>query len=103
MDVKSYFRKIRELESSIADRFVVVVSRATVDGGQEGVVSEVPKYVGCQLVVEGRARLATPEEGEQYRTEQRAAYEEFERTREDGRVTWARPSGKTAGPKSSRN
>lgn len=105
MDVKGYFRKVRDLESAIAERFVVVVSKTTVDGGKEGIVSEVPKFVGCQLVVEGRARIASPEEAEQYRADQRAACEEFERTREDDRGTWVRATRDTrsTNPRSSKN
>lgn len=103
MDVKGYFRKVRELESSIADRFVIVVSQTTVDGGKEGIISEVPKFVGCQLVVEGRARIASPEETESYRAEQRAAYEEFERLRDGDRGTWVRASREAKTPKAGKN
>lgn len=97
MDVKNYFRKIRDMEASIEDRFLVVISNATVDGGQAGIYSEVPRFVACQLVVEGRARLASAEEAEQYRVEQRAAFEEFERTREDNRGNLSRPGPKPSG------
>lgn len=67
MDIRGYFKKIRDLEASVPDRFVVIVSKATVDGGREGVVTEVPRYVGCQLVVEDRARFASTEEANEYR------------------------------------
>lgn len=97
MDVKSYFRKIREMEASISERFLVIVSKATVDGGQEGVYSEVPRFVACQLVVEGRARIASTDEAEQYRAEQKLVCEELERNKEDNRGTFNRQSSKTPG------
>lgn len=67
MDVKGYFRKIREMEAQIGAGDVIVRSYTTSDGGRDGVFSEVSPRVASQLVVEGRARLATAEETEQYR------------------------------------
>ncbi|MGE5486595.1 MAG: hypothetical protein ACM3ZB_02095, partial [bacterium] len=50
-----------------------VVSLATSDGGKEGIRSEVPRAVAARLIVERRARLATPEEAEAFREEMREA------------------------------
>lgn len=67
MDLRGYYKRIRDLESTIEAKDIVVVSLATPDGGAEGIVTEVPKRVGCQLVVEGKARLATAGETEDFR------------------------------------
>jgi hypothetical protein len=70
MDLRGYYRRIRDLESTIEAKDVVVVSLSTPDGGAEGIVTEVPKRVGCQLTVEGKARLASAAEAESFRKSQ---------------------------------
>jgi hypothetical protein len=62
MDLRQYFRKIREVEASIAEPYPLVTSLATEDGGKAGVVAEVPRYEAARTIVEGRARLANDEE-----------------------------------------
>jgi hypothetical protein len=66
MDLRQFYRKIREIESSIPDKYPFVVSLATDDGGKEGVLAEVPRYQAARLIVEGKARLATDEEKKEY-------------------------------------
>lgn len=66
MDLKVYYRKLRETESSLEAVDVVVVSLPTPDGGKEGVASEVPRGVAAKLIVNGQARLATKEEAERF-------------------------------------
>jgi hypothetical protein len=66
MDLKQYFQKIRKLESSIAEKYPLVTSLETEDGGKAGIVSEVPRYEAARTIVEGRARLATDEEKQAY-------------------------------------
>jgi hypothetical protein len=73
MDVRTYYRRIAELEASIEAKDVMVVSLDTPDGGKAGVFTEAPKRVACQLVVEGRAKLATEVEALDYRRRQRDA------------------------------
>jgi hypothetical protein len=68
-----YYRKIRELAANLAEDFVVVVSRATPDGGKEGHVSEVLRDVACKLVVEEKARLASAEEAQAFRKQTQEA------------------------------
>lgn len=80
MDVKSYFKRIRELESQLTEGDHVVVSLKTADGGREGVKSEVPREIACRMVVEKRARLANEDEREQYHGEQAEARASFEQT-----------------------
>jgi hypothetical protein len=67
MDLKQYFRKIREVESTLTETYPLVTSLATEDGGKAGIVSEVPRYEAARTIVEGRARLATEEEKHTYR------------------------------------
>lgn len=62
MDLRGYYQKLREMESSIEARDVYVVSEATPDGGVSGVMTQAPRRVACQLVVEGKARMATKAE-----------------------------------------
>jgi hypothetical protein len=69
MDLKSYYRKIRELEASIEEPHPVVVSLETPDGGRAGVMTEVFKFLAAKMVVEGRAQLASTEETAQFRAE----------------------------------
>jgi len=67
MDLKLYYRKIREIEAGLPDGDIVVVSQETPDGGREGVNSEVPRRLAARLLVEGKARLATEEEASLFR------------------------------------
>ncbi len=73
MDIKQYYRKIREIEATINEPFPLVVSLETPDGGKRGIISEVPRAVAAKLLAESRAVLATEEEKEQYRQQQVAA------------------------------
>lgn len=57
MDLREYYRKIREKEQEIAEPFVTVVSLKTRDGGRPGRKTIVPRYVAAKLIVEGKAEL----------------------------------------------
>lgn len=85
MDLRNYYRRVREIETQIVERDAVVVSEATPDGGRSGRMSEVPRAVAARLVADGKARLATTEEAEQYRHELRRAYEEAEEAKRAAR------------------
>ena len=81
MDLKGYYRKIREAEASL-DEFVVVKSLATENGGLAGRLTEVSRGVGARLIAEALATVASPEEATDYRrqqTEARALEEEKRR------------------------
>lgn len=73
MDVKQYYRKIREVEATLGEAFPMLVSLETGDGGKAGVVSEVSRPQAAVLLVEGRAMLASEEQKEQHRRRQAAA------------------------------
>lgn len=62
MDLKGFFRKVREVEEKIHEVDVYVTSLATPDGGQEGVITQVARRVAAQLIVDGKARIPTTEE-----------------------------------------
>ncbi len=67
MDLQVYYKKIRETAAQYPDKDLVVISRATGDGGKAGVYSEVPKQVAAVMVVEGTADVAGQEEAEAFR------------------------------------
>jgi len=58
MDLRQYYRQIREIEAQIKDEFPVIVSEATEDGGRAHVLTEVSRAVAARLIAEGKARLA---------------------------------------------
>ena len=62
MDLKAYYRRIRELERGFETDHATVVSLETPDGGKAGVKTEVPSHVAARMIVEGRARAATEQE-----------------------------------------
>ncbi len=67
MDLKVYYQKLRQVEASITEPQVVVVSLETADGGRAGVFSEAPRTVAAKMVVEGRGRLANETETAEFR------------------------------------
>ncbi|HEY6389936.1 MAG TPA: hypothetical protein VIX89_01590 [Bryobacteraceae bacterium] len=68
MDLRMFYQKLRKIEQGIADPHVVVVSNETPDGGRAGQKSEVSRSMAAKLILEGKARLATPEEGTEFRS-----------------------------------
>ena len=73
MDVKQYFRKMREIESNLTEPYPIVVSLETSDGGKAGAVCEVPRAIAAKMIVERRAALATVEEKELFFQQQETA------------------------------
>lgn len=73
MDLKQYFRKLREIESGIAEPYVLIVSLETPDGGKAGMVTEVSRFSAAKMIIEGRAVLATENQKEVYTAQQDAA------------------------------
>jgi hypothetical protein len=67
MDLRVYYQKIRETVAKYPDKDVVIVSRATGDGGRSGVCTEVPKEIAAVMVVEGTADVAEEHVAEAYR------------------------------------
>ena len=56
MDLRQYFKKIRETEAALTEPFPLVVSLHTEDGGKPGMVSEVSREVAAKMIVEGARR-----------------------------------------------
>ncbi len=78
MNLQKYFEDLKQKESEIEGRDIYVSSLETPDGGKVGIITQVPKRLGCQLIVEGKARLASETEVEEHRrvqAERRAAIE----------------------------
>lgn len=86
MDLKAYYRKLRDAEAGIAEKYTVIVSRATEDGGREGVLTEVPRAVAARLIVQGAAELASPAQAAAFRERMRVCYEEEEARRAAARI-----------------
>ena len=80
MDLKQYFRKLRETEGGLAEQYPIIVSLETPDGGKGGVISEVSRAVAAKLIVENRAVLASDEQKSTYTLEQDLAKKAAEKT-----------------------
>jgi hypothetical protein len=79
MDLRSYYKKVREAEAALKGDHFVVVSLETPEGGKAGVCTEAPRHTAARLIAESRARLATQEEAEEFHEthrEAKAAYEQ---------------------------
>ncbi len=79
MDLKVYFRKMREIEASLMEPFPVLVSLETPDGGKPGMYCEASRTNAARMIAEGRSALASPEQVAEYRLQQAAAREAFDR------------------------
>ena len=73
MDLRQYFRKLREAETNMPDAHVFVTSLETPDGGRPGIITEVPRDIAAKMLVEGRAVLSTKQEKEHFLEAQRIA------------------------------
>lgn len=68
MDLRDYYRRIRDIEAAIPGADALVVSYNTPDGGKQGVMTEAPRSIAARMIAEGRARLATPDEETAFRS-----------------------------------
>ncbi len=66
MDLRNYFKKIKDTESSIAEPYLLIVSLETPDGGKPGAVVEVTRQEAAKALVEGRAVRANEDQKEGY-------------------------------------
>jgi hypothetical protein len=66
VDLRQYFKKIRDTESGLSDTFPLVVSLETSDGGKAGTITEVTREEAAKLIVENCARLANDAEKKAY-------------------------------------
>jgi hypothetical protein len=86
MDLRSYYKKVREAEAALKGNESVLVSLATAEGGKDGVRTEAPRAVAARLIAEGRARAATEAEAAEFREGLRAAREKYEQDETARRV-----------------
>ena len=77
---------MREIESTIADSFVFIISLETPDGGKAGMVSEVSRLNAAKMIIEGRAVLADESQKEAYLAQQEAARKAAEKAQLAKRV-----------------
>jgi hypothetical protein len=73
MDLRLYYRKVREMEATMPTPQVVVASLGTPDGGKPGVITEVPTPIAARMVVDRSARVATDAEAEMFRAQHAAS------------------------------
>jgi molybdenum-dependent DNA-binding transcriptional regulator ModE len=76
MDLRTWYKKIRDAEATLTGEHLVTISLATSEGGKEGVRTEVPRLIAARLIAEGRARVATDEEALAFHEKNRVALEE---------------------------
>src|SRR5258708_5590649 len=69
MDLRAYYKKMREIEDLIEHPFAVIVSRETPDGGRKGVVADVARSVAARMIADGKADLAGADETAKFRAE----------------------------------
>jgi len=86
VDIKQYYRKIREIENTLDDTYVLVKSLDTADGGKAGLISEVSRSVAAKMIVEARATLASEKDKAQYAEALSAAQEAAEKAELTKRV-----------------
>jgi len=79
MDVRQYYRKLREVEAGIKEPCVRVTSLETSDGGKPGIVSEVSREQAAKLIIEGRVTLSTDGEEKAFFGKQTADKKAFEK------------------------
>ena len=73
MDLRAYYKKVREIENTLSRPFAVVVSVETPDGGKAGVLTEVATLTAAKQIAEGRARAASTEEANGFHVRNREA------------------------------
>jgi hypothetical protein len=79
MDLRAYYKKVREVESQLPGPFVVVVSIETPDGGKAGVCTEVARLSAAKQIADNRARVATQDEADAFHFRNELAREAYER------------------------
>ncbi|MBI3694061.1 MAG: hypothetical protein HY238_04375 [Acidobacteria bacterium] len=67
MDLKVYYRKLRQIEQEMPEEFVVVKSLATPDGGISGRLTEVARFLAAKMAADGLAVLAEKAEAALFR------------------------------------
>ncbi len=100
MDLRSYYKSVRDAEEQLTGEYVVVVSLATPEGGKNDVRTEVPRRVAAKLIAEGKSRVATQEETAAFHAANREALERHKQEEAARRVqVMVIPSHEVRSPK----
>ncbi len=86
MDLRSYYKKVRDAEAALKGEHFVMTSLDTPEGGKAGVKTEVSRCVAARLIAESRARVATEEEANAFYQAHREAKEAREQQEAAKRV-----------------
>jgi hypothetical protein len=86
MDLRTWYKKVRDAEAALTGEHFVIVSLATPEGGKEGVRTEAPRSIAARLIAETRARLASEEEAEEFREANRVALDRYDQEEAARRV-----------------
>ncbi len=86
MDLKKHYHRIREISASLPDDSIVLVSRATPDGGRPGCYVETTREVAARMIADGTAELASEADAARFREEARQQQAEEERRRAAARI-----------------
>ena len=86
MDLRSYYKRVREAEATLTGEHIVMVSLETSEGGKAGVRTETPRAIAAKLIAEERARVATEEEANVFHEANREAREAHEEAEAAKRV-----------------
>jgi hypothetical protein len=89
MDLRAYYRKMREIEASIAEEFPVIKSVATEDGGNAGQLAEVTRAIAARMVNDGIAELASVDEVREFRRRAEEARAREEQRRRAAEIQFA--------------
>ncbi len=93
MDLKIYYRKLREIEQNIAGDFVVVKSLPTPDGGVAGRLTEVARAVAARMILEGTAEAAGAEDSEAFHQKNLEEQKLEQQRREAAKIEFAVVTG----------
>jgi hypothetical protein len=86
MDMRAYYKKVRDAEAGLTGEHFVMVSLETSEGGKPGVRTEVPRDIAARLIAEVRARVATEDEAREFHQTNRDAREAHEQNEAAKRV-----------------
>ena len=86
MDLRAYYRKIREAEAAIDEEFPVVRSLATEEGGKDGHLTEVSRATAARMLTNGMVELATSEETRAFRARIKEARKQEEERQKASRI-----------------
>ena len=86
MDLRGYYRKIREAEASIPENFPIVKSIATEGDGHGGRLTEVSRAVAARMLTDGVAELASSEEAGEFRKQAEEAREAEKQRRQASQI-----------------